>query len=661
MGKMRILFFLCLLFVQMLHYSFGQSSVDTLKIYKKAKSAPFYVSKNPQKLSRYLTSGLQNDAEKVLAISYWICNNISYKYMGQISRSVEIKSSHKILQQKKATSIEYAKLFKELCAVVNIPSEIVHGYVKDFDFFPGDTLYRAEYAWNVVKISNEWHIIDLTLAANDLEPDGTPFSKFMWAVLRKPTTVKMKPVKRYSPQWICVPPHKAIYTHMPILPMFQLLEYTITIDVFMRGDSIINQYVGRYPQKTRYYFDLEKYVTLNDVDKYVYVAKNTLLENPFAHFNAAIYYYFAVEHFKKKNYLEEKGRLFALQDEIRPMLVYSNYADSLFVLSVTDDVKELKAFQARSEKWKRDLAEYNKIHSANSQELIKRYMKQTQNIKRIKTQNDAIVSYIQKNKSIVSDKTIIDQPRPMVQKNADMYEAIALKSQVDSMGIVIKKIQKYLDNQIGFVSKNDAQKALQNEQNALKINQKNTRVLRNYITKKGNSMPMVYLTNKSIEKKLYKENLFTIDSLNKNATDTLLNFLSVQQPIVFEQIKMYNSLIVAYCKQLQTIKSKLQNGIGEDTLYITAVKEYTEYMERVSNEFVKAAIALPEISKILHEHIELLQECIKHFKKDNELEVSRHTQYMEYRKKFRQIDTEYIKHFQAVNKEYRKIIQKALK
>jgi len=331
------------------------------------------------------------------------------------------------------------------------------------------------------------------------------------------------------------------------------------------------------------------------------------------------------------------------------------------VLSVTDDVKELKAFQARSEKWKRDLAEYNKIHSANSQELIKRYMKQIQNIKRIKTQNDAIVSYIQKNKSIVSDKTIIDQPRPMVQKNADMYEAIALKSQVDSMGIVIKKIQKYLDNQIGFVSKYDAQKALQNEQNALKINQKNTRVLRNYITKKGNSMPMVYLTNKSIEKKLYKENLFTIDSLNKNATDTLLNFLSVQQPIVFEQIKMYNSLIVAYCKQLQTIKSKLQNGIGEDTLYITAVKEYTEYMERVSNEFVKAAIALPEISKILHEHIELLQECIKHFKKDNELEVSRHTQYMEYRKKFRQIDTEYIKHFQAVNKEYRKIIQKALK
>lgn len=647
--------------VQSMSFSFAQTSIDTAKIYKKAKSAPLFIQNNPKKLSRYLTSGLQTDSEKVLSISYWICNNISYRYLGQISRSIEIKNSEKILKKNKATSLEYAKLFKEMCAVSNIQAEIVHGYVKDFDFFPGDTLYRAEYAWNVAKIGSEWYIIDLTLAANDLEPDGTPFSKFMWAVLRKPTTVKMKPVKRYDSQWICVKPDKAIYTHMPILPMFQLLEYAITIDVFMRGDSIINQYVSRYPQKTRYYFDLEKYIQFSDIDKYVYIAKNTLLENPFAHFNAAMYYYFAVEHFKTKNYLEEKGRLFAPQEEIRPMLLYSTLADSLFALSVNDDVKELKAFQIRSEKWKRDLSEYNKIHQSNSQELSKRYTKQIQNIKRVKTQNDAIVSFTQKNIESVQESKILEQSRPLVQKNAEMYEAIALKSQSDSLAIVISAIQKFLNTQLLFVSQNDANKALENENAALKINERNTRILRNYITKKGNSMPMVYLSNKSIEKTLFKDNLFTIDSLNKKATDTLINFLSTQQPIVFEQIKLYNSLILLYTKNLETIKSKLQTSVGEDTLYSIAVQEYKQYMTRVQAEFSKAAVSLPEISKILQQHIDLLQECIGYFKKDNVLEVSRHVQYMEYRKKFRQIDTEYIKHFQKVNKEYRKIIQKALK
>ncbi|HPM13604.1 MAG TPA: transglutaminase domain-containing protein [Bacteroidales bacterium] len=658
---MRILLLICVFFLQSIAYSFAQSSVDTFKIYKKSKSAPIFIQNNPQKLSKYLIAGLQNDGEKVLSIAYWICNNISYKYSGQISRSVEIKSSHKILKKKKATSLEYAKLFKEMCAVANIQAEIVHGYVKDFDFFPGDTLYRAEYAWNVVKIGNEWHIIDLTLAANDLEPDGTPFSKFMWAILRKPTTVKMKPVKRYSPQWICISPDKSIYTHMPILPLFQLLEYPITIDVFMRGDSLIHQYVSRYPQKTRYYFDLEKYIQFSDIAKYVYVAKNTLLENPFAHFNAAIYYYFAVEHFKNKNYLEEKARLFAPQDELRPMLMYSTLADSLFALSVYDDVRELKAFQSRSERWKRDLAEFNKIHQTNSQELSKRYTKQIQSIKKVSTQNTAIIAYIEKNKNVVQEKNIIEQSRPLVQKNSDMYEAIALKSQSDSLLQQIQAIQIFLDSQLQFVSNNDAQKALAYEKQALELNQKNTRILRNYITKKGNSMPMVYVSNKSIEKTLYKEYLFSIDSLNTKATDTLINFLNIQQPIVFEQIKNYNALLLLYTKNLQTIKSKLQTSIGEDTLYVDALREYTQYMQRVQTEFSKAADALPEISKILETHVQLLKECVEYFKKDNVLEVSRHTQYMEYRKKFRQIDTEYIKYFQKVNKEYRKIIQKALK
>ena len=97
---MRILLLICVFFLQSIAYSFAQSSVDSVKIYKKSKSAPIFIQNNPQKLSKYLIAGLQNDGEKVLSIAYWICNNISYEVLGQIFVLLKLKVLIKFCKEK---------------------------------------------------------------------------------------------------------------------------------------------------------------------------------------------------------------------------------------------------------------------------------------------------------------------------------------------------------------------------------------------------------------------------------------------------------------------------------------------------------------------------------------------------------------------------------
>lgn len=661
MRQLRILYFVCFSIFFCISYSNAQSSLDSARIYKKAKSAPFWINNNPKKLAKNLTKGCNNDAEKVLAISYWICKNIHYHYTGQVSRSVEIKSNKKILKERKATSLEYSKLFKELCSQVNINAEMVHGYEKDFDYFPGDTLYRAEHVWSIVEINHDWQIIDLALAANKVEPETGLGAKIMWAVFRKPSTVKLKPTLHYNPQWICVKPEKMVLTHMPILPMFQLLEYPISVDAFQRGDSVVTEYVKRYPQKVRDYYDLEKFSKLTTTEKYVTTANEAIVENPYAHLNSAFYFYFAVDNFKNKTYLPEKDRLFAPQEELKPMLQYSIISDSLFQLSIIDDARELKAFQNRSETWKKELADNNKIHQAEIQNVLKSFTRQIQGAKKINTANTSIISYIDKNNKLYNEKKITNISRPQYQKNTDLYEGMQLIAIADSLQKRNKLLCKKYDSLIQFVPNTFCELALKNEKQALALNEKNTRILRNYVYKKGNSMPMVYFSNKAIEKKVFTENITEIEQLNKTATDTIINYLLVNQPIIFDLIKQYNTNFNLYLKTLESAKSKLKESENEDSLYTQAVYSGRIMNEKFKNGVSNSSYTLPEISEMLGTQIELLNECSKHLKRDNTLEVSRHTQYMEYRKKFRQIDTEYIKFFQKQNRDYRKYIQKALK
>ena len=153
----------------------AEAQVDTAEVYHNSRRVPMWQTRNVEKLSDALAKPCSNDEEVVLAYAYWICKNIKYDYSEYEKRPAESKSIKKILRKKKALSDGYTKLFVEMCNRQHIPAIYVPGYAKDYDYVAGDTLYRAEYAWALVKLGDEWNIMDLTAAAGKVVEIVCPF------------------------------------------------------------------------------------------------------------------------------------------------------------------------------------------------------------------------------------------------------------------------------------------------------------------------------------------------------------------------------------------------------------------------------------------------------------------------------------------------------
>jgi|GEM_PF-3309085 len=634
------------------------ASVDTAAIYKRARSV--MGERNLEKLAKNLTEPYKDDASKVLAISYWITKNIKYQYSGLGSRAVELKTPEKVLKTKKALSPEYAQLFVAMCNAVDVKAGVVDGYVKDFDFFPGDTLFKAEHTWNIVKIDNDWHIVDLTYAGSTFDPEVSKSSKFMYSLFRVPQSTEMKPIKKYSPQWICVPPTTAVKTHLPMLSMFQLLQNPVSIEQFQQRDTAIIRHLKKYPQKMKDFSAIDYFVALPQIEKYKILASEVLQQNPYAHLNAAFYNYYVVDLFKRHHYLDETGHLFASQADLKDVLLYAQKADTLFQIAIQNDAKRLKLAQIRSNEWKRDMMNYNKLHQAQTQALSKRYAKSLQSIQKLTTQIPTLIALIEKNQQKYNVETIKRQNRPTPQRNEELYKGMDLLEKADSLHeLLVETMQRY-DELLGNLLKTDPQIALNNQKEAKALNERNTKILRNYINNKNSNMPMVYITDKSITKEVFTKNMTKIDSLHTVGVDAVVNSLLNNFSAINALLKKYNSLTGEYLNALLLAKSKLVPDSNEDARYVAAVEEYTKNMSRIKNELTQIHKSLPEIAEILKSEEKFFAENSELLKKDNMLETIRHKRYIDYRKKYRQIDVEYIKYFIKQNRDFKKLIQKVI-
>ncbi|MDR0941750.1 MAG: hypothetical protein LBM68_05940 [Bacteroidales bacterium] len=634
------------------------ASVDTATIYKRARLV--MTDKNPEKLAHNLTENYTDDASKVLSMAYWITRNIKYQYSGLGARAIDLKSPAKVLKTKKALSTEYAQLFMAMCKAVDIKAETVDGYIKDFDFFPGDTLFKAEHTWNIVKIDNDWYIVDLTYAGSTFNTEVSKLSKLMYTLFRVPQSNEMKPVKKYSPQWICMSPTTAVRTHLPVLSMFQLLKNPVTIEQFQQRDTAITRHLKRYPQKQKDFSAIDYFVELPQIEKYKILASEVLQQNPFAHLNAAFYNFYVVELFVKYHYLDENGHLFSTQEDLRNTLLYAQKADTLFQIAIKDDAKRLKLSQTRSNNWKHDLLDYNKQHQAQNQALSKRYAKSQQNIQKLTTQIPTLVAWLDKNTQKFNIETIKTQPRPVTQRNDDLYIGMDLLEKADSLHeLSAETMQKY-EELLGNSLKVDPRRALENQQTAKALNERNTRILRKYIKNKDSNMPMVYITDKSITKEVFTKNMRKIDSLYTIGVEEIVNTLESNFAALNTLLKEYTSLAGQYANTLLIAKSKVVYDSNEDARYIAAVEEYAYNVSRIQSELKQIQNSLPEFAEILKSEEKLFSENSALLKEDNMLESVRNKRYIDYRKKYRQIDVEYIKYYIKQNKEYKKLIQKVI-
>jgi hypothetical protein len=155
-------------------------------------------------LTQQITQGKTTDSAKIEAIYDWLTHHVSYDNARRRHRegdTVLYQEAYNVVRLKKAVCMGYAKTFREMCRLSGIESYIIEGWARS----ASGSLDREGHAWNVVKVNENWYLVDATWdVGNTLEP------------------------KKY---FLCTPSVFAT-NHLPHDPMWQLLTNPISVDCF---------------------------------------------------------------------------------------------------------------------------------------------------------------------------------------------------------------------------------------------------------------------------------------------------------------------------------------------------------------------------------------------------------------------------------------------
>ena len=173
------------------------------KVPKEIADAVFKKPKdNLDALVQNLTAGLGSADAKVKVIHDWICDNIAYDSEMYFSGRISKQDSVNVLKKKKAVCSGYSNLMRDMCALAGVEAIVIDGYSKGFGY-AGYLREKTDHAWNAVKLSKGWQLIDVTWDAGYLD----------WRTY----------IKCYTTQWYSLTPAQFIYSHLPEKDEFQYL------------------------------------------------------------------------------------------------------------------------------------------------------------------------------------------------------------------------------------------------------------------------------------------------------------------------------------------------------------------------------------------------------------------------------------------------------
>ncbi|WP_460218170.1 transglutaminase domain-containing protein [Psychroserpens sp. MEBiC05023] len=169
-----------------------------------------------------------SDINKVRAVFYWVSNHIAYdfksatnntngyKYInsnpddGYEERLLQMHKTYaeRALKRKLAVCEGYSQLIKFTLNALDIKSEVIHGFAKVFPSEIGIIRNTTNHAWNVVKIDNEWKLLDATWATG--------------------IEINQPKIFNFTDTYFLISPEHLILTHFPKEEQWQLLYPPIT-------------------------------------------------------------------------------------------------------------------------------------------------------------------------------------------------------------------------------------------------------------------------------------------------------------------------------------------------------------------------------------------------------------------------------------------------
>ncbi|MCQ2959224.1 MAG: hypothetical protein MJ198_03430 [Bacteroidales bacterium] len=639
-------------------FVFGQ--VDTAEVYRNARHVPRFQAKSVEKLSDALAKNCSNDEEVVLSYAYWICKNLKLDYAEYEKRQAETKSIKKILRSRKALADGYTKLFVELCSSQKIPAIYVSGYTKDYDYVAGDTLYRAEYAWALVKLGDEWNIMDLTAASSKVTSVVSPVSKVLWTLFKVPYSSHLVAVKDYNPAFLYVDPKTFAKQHLPAVDVFQLMRYPLPMSYYMAGDSAINVYFENYPEVQKNSEELDVFETKGFYDRNLYFADKSLETNAFTQYTKALYYYYAVKMFFNATYIEEKGKVFASLEESQKALRYAQVSDSLFSIATQNNVQEQMAKQVRSEKWKKNLVESNKLLASQLSTQGKMNSQQIRELGKINNQNKKIQDYINKYRGKYVLRDIVDLSKPMIQNKELKEEGMEkINRSMELSENCASMIHDY-DSLMQPLMKNKVDSVYRMQQSVSNLCNQELASLSRYLDKKGSNLSLVYYSDKYVFKKGYFEVFAKVGEMNDTYTDPTIEFLSERIPLIYDVIQRYVKETIESLRLLKEAKVVLANDYGEDDMYEKIALAFNKQLGVFEKQIADVTDFCTKMSACLDDDVVVYKDISKMLQNDNTMESYRHKEYMNYRKSLKQAENDKIKYYQETLRNYQKLIAKAV-
>lgn len=172
-----------------------------------------------EQISNDLTRNIDSELSQVRAIYSFVINYLDYDHEAYKNGNNRInQSSSDILERKRAVCWGYAQLFRELCEYAEIEAYTISGYsnLVQTDFS------KPDHAWNVVKIKNDYYLMDVTWASNTIR---TP-DKF---------------IRKFDVDYFLTPPDLFIINHYPILSFWQLLSCPVDFPSYIGQNNTYHE------------------------------------------------------------------------------------------------------------------------------------------------------------------------------------------------------------------------------------------------------------------------------------------------------------------------------------------------------------------------------------------------------------------------------------
>jgi hypothetical protein len=639
--KQTLIFFKYLLIGGLLMFFFEGNAqnctpLDTMAIYEQTNEVPPALTRHPATLAAFLTKDYVREDKKVLAISYWIVNNIQYNYRGFKKGVLLQKSSKEVLRNRKALCREYAVLFKEMCEAVDIPVAVVNGYTKGFDFFSTDTLYRAEHAWSMVRVEGTWHLMDLTYASGHTAPKKQHFAKMMVKLFKTSLAPKFKYVQKFNPSWFYVSPDEFVFTHFPNLKRYQLLETPLSLQVYQQGGWSIHGHLSWYPKVLKESEEIDAFVSLSKLEQWLLEAKEGHLINPKNHRVKGFHYYWAVDSLYRAAYDYQSYSLIASKSYLKKMEQYATIAEAALQQSICDNNQEYENKGAQSWNWKKRLFDQNKKHVHALQKRSQKNSKQESLVLEIAKNNLA-------NQKFTAEQLPKERSESTPNTEVDTYAVYAkfsalLQQKLDSLEVLASVA---IDQKDSFLrsSGEGIQKILYpKEQLVLKIHKGNSKALKQIIDRKKMQLSLIYEDAKILDKEWLTQSNQRADSINEVIVDTFLIALHENQIAAQKSIKNYCKIVRAELHLLKKEKQKINKHSLLDKRSIAVLTDLEKQLVAYKAELKNCLGFQQKLIRLLENEIQYMESTMQTLLKDNRLEHYRHIQYMEYRQQIRQAE-----------------------